>query len=112
MALKLLCPGCSEALLFIDSKAGPVDQCPRCGGIWIGLDRLEEVYRHPEQVVDLLTGFELDMSREAPQQERTCPRCRFPLRKTRFRVSPVEGCPVCGELWVERVHLLKWNFEW
>ncbi|MBI3926391.1 MAG: zf-TFIIB domain-containing protein [Armatimonadetes bacterium] len=103
------CPGCQEPLRRVEPR---LEQCPRCGGLWTDPPRLEEIYRGPEATAGLVEGYSLEMSLERPGLDRPCPVCRFPLSPDQFRVSPVERCPVCGGIWIERVHLMKWNLEW
>jgi len=42
-----LCPRCPELVLerkwFSDLKQVEIDQCPKCGGVWLDAGELEEV---------------------------------------------------------------------
>jgi Zn-finger nucleic acid-binding protein len=85
--------------------AGPVvtvDDCPRCGGVFLDADellllsaddRLNAALRH-RGPADEVSG-------------RFCPHCRVRMDPEQARGVELEACPKCHGLWLDRGELRK-----
>ena len=101
------CPKCEKASL-VPLELGDIllDRCERCAGIWFDHGELEAVIGEGGAAhLDPLSDPTCDSASGGP-----CPRCRVEMRpvtaaKDPTRAIPVDRCPSCMGLWLQRKRL-------
>jgi Zn-finger nucleic acid-binding protein len=87
-----------------------VDQCPKCGGLWLDSDELKSL--DDSLSVDLEDIRYTDVPPSAEDALLKCPRCEGgpDMRKVYPESYPnvvVDTCPGCGGFWLDRNELKK-----
>lgn len=92
-----------------------VDQCPKCGGIWLDSGELEAIQTtHEKQYADELVkmadlggeAFSLALAKQAP--EVACPKCEKLLDRREYGYCSqilIDHCPSCGGIWLDKGEL-------
>ncbi len=92
------CPRCADVLLDVDYADTPLDECTRCGGVfvegWI-LDRLTEAR---DARISLSISLPVrKMARETAVRYLRCPRCTAQMNRKIFGLSSGVVVDVCKE---------------
>jgi Zn-finger nucleic acid-binding protein len=110
-ATALVCPGCRAKL--VSTTVGPValDQCPACGGVWVGLGNFQRLAADRAErglVLGALPGSAPARAAPAePVRYRPCPQCGQLMNRANYaRISGVilDLCKDHG-LWFDRDEL-------
>lgn len=99
----MICPKCKDIILAPKSPGSP-PSCLKCKGIWLQLDKGEEVLKHHE----ILSHDSFDEKNHHDSKTGLCPeghgimvRAKVPAEKPYY----LERCMTCGGIWFDRGEL-------
>lgn len=105
------CLSCEGDLVAAQSGGISVDQCARCGGIWLEQGELDRVVDAEREDI---RWMELDLWQDTgevrgKQSSRSCPHGHGPLATLSYGDSGIEVdvCPTCGGVWLDAGELEK-----
>ena len=105
---RIRCPACNELMRKIHLAEVELDECRFCDGLWFDRDEPEKVSHYDVIGKHLLEPMSFDDSRKmVPEGRRLCPRCDDKLVVVQHRDIPVEICPTCRGMFLERYELQK-----
>lgn len=113
--MALTCPNCAVSMNEVAAKATigyfiPLDQCPRCGGIWCDRWEMLSISAAAVECLDRVDQVALHNPIGAPPDAQLqCPRCRARLRPFHDPSLPkdtcIARCPNCDGMWFNRGEL-------
>ena len=110
------CPQCPGPLHEVSADAVTgyrlvLDQCPRCGGLWVDRWELFPLSAEAVEQLDPADQAALHAPAPTPAGPLSCPRCRAPLRHFRDPWLPadarIDRCPNCEGMWLNRGELRR-----
>ena len=103
------CPNCRVRMKHLRIKETPLQECPKCFGIWVDDATFESIRFDREQQADLLNGLPKPRITPAPVKYRPCPRCGQLMHRSIFARSSgviIDRCPGHG-VWLDHDELRR-----
>lgn len=100
------CPNCKEAMLVLEIEQVEIDNCIKCGGVWLDSGELELLIEDQEQKDSFLEStHSVD---DCPEPKIRCPLCR--KKMTKIGIEKIENlvldsCPRNHGLWLDKGEL-------
>jgi Zn-finger nucleic acid-binding protein len=86
-----------------------VDQCPKCGGLWLDSGELINLFKLGDFYIKNLDTSE-KQNVDIKDGVRECPVCRTVLQLMKNNKAPevkIDRCPSCKGVWLDRGELFK-----
>ncbi|MGE0495122.1 MAG: DUF5685 family protein [Vulcanimicrobiota bacterium] len=100
------CPGCGQTMQLLDVSGIEIDECTRCGGVWLDDHELDALSELPEVPARLLeTKKASEFTRGIPENQRLCPRCRQRLELLDFDSLKLDICRQCKGTYLDHGEL-------
>ena len=85
------CPNCQNILEAKNYLGIPMDVCPKCGGMWLDQNELDQLEDQAYDEDDSKGSLDFDVT----ESKRVCPKCQAKLKEFNYRLDDVklEFCP-------------------
>lgn len=102
------CPACVTPMRVWRFNGAAVNECRVCGGLWIEHEQMDRLGKMPKLPKRLRTPLALDDSRiQYLGGSRSCPKGCGDLVEMEVKQTPVDICPACKGLFLDRGELNK-----
>jgi Zn-finger nucleic acid-binding protein len=101
-----MCPACGETLVTFELEGIEIDQCQKCGGIWLDSGEIDEILGRAGGSVRELSDA-VKAADEPAQEKRKCVRCRAGLKAVTFRGVALDRCPYGHGVWFDKGELAE-----
>jgi len=112
----MLCPDDSTALKRASYEGDvPVDQCGKCGGIWLDHGELEAVqdirvndYSSELEAIPTYFDNAFEMALAKTEGVYSCPKCKREMEKREYAYCSqimIDVCPSCRGIWLHQDEL-------
>ncbi|MFN8611020.1 MAG: zf-TFIIB domain-containing protein [Vulcanimicrobiota bacterium] len=102
-----LCPNCVEPLRSRTMSNFTVDECPLCDGLWFDDQVPETMVCTVDKPQFFFEPIAFEKTREVPEGQLQCPRCKLTMEVFIVRGVPVDVCPECRGMWLDSHELRK-----
>lgn len=113
------CPNCTTEMnsTEVKTKVGlsiVIDQCPKCGGIWLDRNKL---YQIPISEAEKIENIDKNLLHKSVKINEfpCCPRDSAPLQQFTDHNIPsdihIQRCDLCGGVWLNKGELLSYKEE-
>mgnify|MGYP001274935749 FL=1 len=89
------CPGCQFDMREHELDGVMIDECKRCGGVWLDAGEAEELVKKAPTPREALQKKKLELLRQwqvaalnPRETDRKCPRCPEPLMRVNYKDIP------------------------
>lgn len=89
------CPGCQYDMSEHELDGVMIDECKRCGGVWLDAGEAEELVKKAPTPREALQKKKLELLRQwqvaalnPRETDRGCPRCPAPLMRVNYKDIP------------------------
>lgn len=110
---ELKCPKCkNQELTSKDVSGTPIDQCEKCGGLWLDKGELNKIAHPIQGDVEFCTHTETGDKKLSGIK---CPRCDglelHQVKFIEFTDIILDHCPQCDGIWLDKKELDAINAE-
>ena len=99
-----MCPACGETLVTFELEGIEIDQCQKCGGVWLDAGEIDEILERAGRSVQELRDA-VKAAGESTRGKRNCVRCRAALKAVTFRGADLDRCPYGHGIWFDKGEL-------